>query len=47
MGLVRVGDQSYYIDDPMFDPLWDEAAKLHLPVFVHIAEPAAVLPAAR
>ncbi len=41
LGLVHVGDKSYYIDDPVFDPLWDEAGRLHLPVFVHIAEPAA------
>jgi len=41
MGLLRVGEQPYYIDDPIFDPLWDEAGKLHVPVFVHIAEPAA------
>ena len=47
LGLVRVGDQAYFIDDPRFDPLWDEAGKLHVPVFVHIAEPARVLPACR
>ncbi len=41
LGLVRVGDHAYYIDDPRFDPLWDEAGKLGLPVFIHIAEPAA------
>ena len=41
MGLVRVGDQPYFIDDARFDALWDEAGKLRLPVFVHIAEPAA------
>ena len=41
MGLLRVGEQPYYIDDPIFDPLWDEAGKLRAPVFVHIAEPAA------
>lgn len=40
MGLVHLGDKSYYLDDPLFDPLWEEAGKLHLPVFVHIAEPA-------
>lgn len=40
-GLVRVGDKPYYIDDPIFDPLWDEAGHLRVPVFVHIAEPAA------
>ncbi len=40
MGLVRVGERPYFIDDPRFDALWDEAGKLHLPVFVHIAEPA-------
>ena len=40
MGLIHVGDRAYYIDDPRFDPLWDEAGKLQLPVFVHIAEPA-------
>ncbi len=26
LGLVRVGDKAYYIDDPVFDPLWEEAA---------------------
>ena len=41
MGLVREGDTPYYIDDPRFDPLWTEAGRLGLPVFVHIAEPAA------
>ncbi len=41
LGLVRVGDKAYFIDDPRFDPLWDEAGKLHVPVFVHVAEPAA------
>jgi hypothetical protein len=30
-----------YIDDRRFDPLWDEAGALGVPVFVHIAEPAA------
>ena len=41
LGLVHTADRVYFIDDPRFDPLWDEAGKLHLPVFVHIAEPAA------
>jgi predicted TIM-barrel fold metal-dependent hydrolase len=41
MGLVHVGAKSYYIDDPIFDALWEEAGKLGVPVFVHIAEPAA------
>ena len=41
LGLVRVGDMPYFIDDARFDPLWDEAGKLGIPVFVHIAEPAA------
>jgi len=41
LGLVRVADRAYFIDDSRFDPLWDEAGKLHVPVFVHIAEPAA------
>jgi len=41
MGLVRVGDRPVFIDDPRFDPLWDEAGRLGLPVFVHVAEPAA------
>jgi uncharacterized protein len=39
-GLVRVAEKAYFIDDPRFDPLWDEAGRLHVPVFVHIAEPA-------
>ena len=41
LGLVRLGDTPYFIDDARFDPLWDEAGKLGVPVFVHIAEPAA------
>ena len=41
LGLARVGERAYFIDDPRFDALWDEAGKLHVPVFVHIAEPAA------
>jgi predicted TIM-barrel fold metal-dependent hydrolase len=41
LGLVRAGERAYPIDDARFDPLWDEAGKLALPVFVHIAEPAA------
>lgn len=40
-GLVRASDTPYFIDDPRFDPLWDEAGRLGVPVFVHIAEPAA------
>lgn len=41
LGFVRVGERAYFIDDPRFDPLWDEAGRLGVPVFVHIAEPAA------
>jgi len=41
MGLVRSGERRYFIDDSRFDPLWDEAGALGVPVFVHIAEPAA------
>jgi predicted TIM-barrel fold metal-dependent hydrolase len=41
LGLVRVGDTPYFIDDARFDPLWDEAGTLGVPVFIHIAEPAA------
>jgi predicted TIM-barrel fold metal-dependent hydrolase len=41
LGLLRLGDTPYFIDDQRFDPLWDEAGKLGVPVFVHIAEPAA------
>jgi predicted TIM-barrel fold metal-dependent hydrolase len=41
LGLVRSGDTPCFIDDARFDPLWDEAGKLGVPVFVHIAEPAA------
>jgi uncharacterized protein len=40
-GLVRAGEHAYFIDDPRFDPLWDEAGRAGIPVFVHIAEPAA------
>jgi predicted TIM-barrel fold metal-dependent hydrolase len=41
LGLVRAGDRAYFVDDPRFDPLWDEAGVLGVPVFFHIAEPAA------
>ena len=40
-GLVRAGEKPFFIDDPRFDPLWDEAGRAGIPVFVHIAEPAA------
>ena len=40
-GLVEAGGHPYFIDDARFDPLWDEAGRLGVPVFVHIAEPAA------
>jgi predicted TIM-barrel fold metal-dependent hydrolase len=40
-GMARAQDRAYSIDDPRFDALWETAAELHLPVFVHIAEPAA------
>jgi predicted TIM-barrel fold metal-dependent hydrolase len=46
MGLARVGERAYFIDDPRFDPLWDEAGRLGIPVFVHIGEPAAFYDAA-
>jgi predicted TIM-barrel fold metal-dependent hydrolase len=40
-GFVRDGETPYFIDDARFDPLWDEAGRLGVPVFIHIAEPAA------
>ena len=40
-GFVRAGERAYFIDDARFDALWDEAGRLGIPVFVHIAEPAA------
>ena len=27
------------IDDPELDPIWDECARLGIPVFIHTAEP--------
>lgn len=27
------------VDDPRFDPMWDQAGKLKLPVFMHIGDP--------
>ena len=41
LGLARLGDTPLFIDDARFDPLWDEAGRLGVSVFVHIAEPAA------
>jgi uncharacterized protein len=29
------------IDDPRLDPIWEEAARLHIPVFIHSADPEA------
>ncbi len=31
-------------DDPRFDIIYDPAAKLHIPVLMHVADPAAFLP---
>ena len=45
-GFVRAGERAFFIDDPRFDPLWDEAGRVGVPVFVHIAEPAAFYDAA-
>jgi predicted TIM-barrel fold metal-dependent hydrolase len=45
-GLVRAGERAYFIDDPRFDPLWDEAGRVGIPVFIHIGEPAAFYDAA-
>ena len=28
------------LDDPELDPVWDEAAKLKIPVFIHVGDPA-------
>ncbi len=41
LGLVRAGGRAYPLDDTRFDPLWEEAGLLGVPVFVHVAEPAA------
>lgn len=30
-----------HIDDPQLDPIWDACARLHLPVFIHTADPQA------
>jgi predicted TIM-barrel fold metal-dependent hydrolase len=46
LGLVRVGERAYFIDDSRFDPLWDEAGRAGIPVFVHVGEPAAFYDAA-
>jgi predicted TIM-barrel fold metal-dependent hydrolase len=40
-GFVRVGERAFSIDDLRFNPLWEEAGRLGVPVFVHIAEPSA------
>ena len=46
LGFVREGERRYFIDDARFDPLWEEAGRLGVPVFVHVAEPSAFYDAA-
>jgi predicted TIM-barrel fold metal-dependent hydrolase len=37
---IRKPDGSrLHIDDPELDPIWDECARLHVPVFIHTADP--------
>ena len=37
---IRKPDGSrLHIDDPALDPIWDACARLHLPVFIHTADP--------
>ncbi|MGH9541289.1 MAG: amidohydrolase family protein [Terriglobales bacterium] len=41
LGLVNDHGRRFYLDDHRFDPLWAEAGRRHVPVIVHVADPAA------
>lgn len=41
MGIRNPDGTRLKLDDPELDPVWDMAAKLNIPVFIHTGEPAA------
>jgi len=41
LGVREKSGKLLAIDDPRLDPIWEEAGKLHIPVFIHSADPEA------
>ena len=41
MDVKYANGERVHADDPIFDPLFEKCAELHLPVLIHIAEPSA------
>src|SRR5207249_1595433 len=40
LGLKKADGTRLKIDDPELDPVWETAARLNIPVFIHVADPA-------
>jgi 2,3-dihydroxybenzoate decarboxylase len=42
--LIRGGNEGHELDAPAFEPLWERAAAVEAPIYLHRDEPAAALP---
>ena len=40
ISIMKADGTRLHIDDPELDPIWDTAARLNIPVFIHTADPA-------
>ena len=39
MGIRKADGSRLHIDDPELDPVWETAARLRIPIFIHVADP--------
>jgi uncharacterized protein len=37
--ITKADGSRLHLDDPELDPVWEKAADLHIPVFIHVADP--------